>query len=154
MYIDLFLCNCWLFARIQCIFGMAERPFPVSLFLGGRIEFDDSGSIKRGGFSCRGTIIVKHRMSYDDLVDHICEQANIDRKYFHIKIVLACDYGHVRATPIQNDSSLEVLFYLAGTVANFWAELFVEMNGIGLEYKAHSFQLTRVKRSFRDTSLE
>jgi hypothetical protein len=28
------------------------------------------------------------------------------------------------------------------------------MNDIGLEYKAHSFQLTRVKRSFKDTSLE
>ena len=116
--------------RIRCIIHMTEREFPVNIFVGDRIDFDENGYIKRGQFSCAATIIVEHKLSYNELVDRICEVVYVDRKYFDFKIMLASDCGSIKATPIKNDASLRVLYYLARTRPDFWPDLFVEMNAI------------------------
>ncbi|KAG6486407.1 hypothetical protein ZIOFF_054977 [Zingiber officinale] len=107
-----------------------ERPIPVSLFWGAKIEYEND-SIKHGQSISNATIVIEHKLSYDELVDEICQQIGVDRKHFKLNIIL--DYeqnGKSRSTLITNDKSLQILFYLAQTVADFWADFYVEMEEI------------------------
>lgn len=109
---------------------MAESTIPITIYSGDKIEFDQNGLVNREQFQSRGTVIVEHKLSYDELVDLICARLKVDRKNFHLRIFLYCDHVHHKATLIEDDCTLEVLYYLAHRTINFWPELYVQMEEI------------------------
>ncbi|KAI3779089.1 hypothetical protein L2E82_08571 [Cichorium intybus] len=110
-----------------------DRPFLINLYWGGNIEYVN-GIVKGDQSTLTTSNIVRHKMSYEEFKDLIYAHVGIDKIAYKLSISLCYQFGGIcNISRVINDSSLELMYYLAENDQNYYGQVLVEIEKISHE---------------------
>ncbi|KAD3338467.1 hypothetical protein E3N88_33988 [Mikania micrantha] len=102
-------------------------PILVQLYWGGNVSYQN-GSISYDASTRSTTVVIREKSSYEEFIDLIYKHLQIEKEFYQLKLKLYYTFqGFSQSSEIFNDSSLEVLYYLATTFGNFHADVYVSI---------------------------
>lgn len=97
----------------------------INLYWGGQIEYEN-GFIKGD--------IIRHKMWYEEFKDLINAHVEVDKITYKLNMSLCYQFGGIYNTSrVINDSSLDVMYYLAENDQNYYGQVIVEIEKISHE---------------------
>lgn len=107
-----------------------DRPFMINLYWGGNIKYEN-GIIKGDHSTFSTSNIVRHKMGYEEFKDLCYAHVGVEKASHKLNISLCYQFGgQSTISRVINDSSLDVMYYLAENVANYWGQVLIEFEKI------------------------
>ncbi|KAD4889160.1 hypothetical protein E3N88_21233 [Mikania micrantha] len=102
-------------------------PILVQLYWGGNVSYQN-GSISYDASTRSTTVIIREKISYEAFIDLIFKHLQVENEFYQLKLKFYYTFqGFSQCSEIFNDSSMEVLYYLATTGGNFHADVYVNI---------------------------
>ncbi|KAL8256294.1 hypothetical protein R6Q59_031361 [Mikania micrantha] len=97
------------------------------LYWGGNVSYQN-GRTSYNASTRSTTFIIEEKKSYEEFIDLIYKHFQIEKEFYQLKLKLYYTFqGFSQSSEFFNDSSLEVLYYLATTGGNFYADVYVNI---------------------------
>ncbi|KAD5507599.1 hypothetical protein E3N88_15302 [Mikania micrantha] len=94
-------------------------PIFIQLYWGGVVSYEN-GRISCDNNTRNTTLIIQQKISNEEFLNLICLHLKVDKDLYRLTLKLYYTFqGTYQSSEIFNDSSLEVLYYLAANVVNF-----------------------------------
>ncbi|KAL4583803.1 hypothetical protein LXL04_008387 [Taraxacum kok-saghyz] len=133
--------------RASSLKGMASfQPFLMSFYHGGKIKFVN-GALKGDNSTSSFTIYAPNEMRYEDFLNLVEKHSGIERlPIFTFRFTLHFNYcGKPKSTPITNDETLKVMFFLAKKDPSFRAQLHLEKVEVPFDELAELWTMEEIR---------
>ncbi|CAI9295780.1 unnamed protein product [Lactuca saligna] len=112
------------------IFMALNRPFMITLYWGGNVEYEN-GIIKGDESTMSASDIIRQKIRYEQFQDLAYALVGVEKSSYKLNMSLCYQYsGRSNIAPLINDSTLDMLYYLAATDENYWGQVCVEIEKI------------------------
>ncbi|KAD1644712.1 hypothetical protein E3N88_42500 [Mikania micrantha] len=103
-------------------------PILIQLYWGGGVTYENE-RILADNNTRSTTLIIQQKISYEEFLNLICFHLQVDNDLYRLTLKLYYTFNsNSQSSEIFNDSSLEVLYYLASNVHNFYANVHVTID--------------------------
>ncbi|XP_023743043.2 uncharacterized protein LOC111891205 [Lactuca sativa] len=107
-----------------------NRPFMITLYWGDNVEYEN-GIIKGDESTMSASDIIRQKIRYEQFQDLAYALVGVEKSSYKLNMSLCYQYsGRSNIAPLINDSTLDMLYYLAMTDENYWGQVCVEIEKI------------------------
>lgn len=113
------ICICYHTICLAVIFMALNRPFMITLYWGGNVEYEN-GIIKGDESTMSASDIIRQKIRYEQFQDLAYALVGVEKSSYKLNMSLCYQYsGRSNIAPLINDSTLDMLYYLAETDENY-----------------------------------
>ena len=103
-----------------------NRPFMITFDWGGNVEYDN-GIIKGDESTLTASDIIRRKIRYEQFKDLVYALVGVEKSSYKLNMSLCYQYsGRSNIAPLINDSTLDMMYYLAETNESYCGQVCVE----------------------------